>query len=192
MQNALSVTARDAQLVRRRKIGAVLVYRYTGEFLLFSYPYMELWRSSLMFRSFVYRYTRTQPKNFSSNTTRGKNFRTAPYYYKINLFPQWQCIVFVIVFSIQELNARCRMGLCGNFTLSESTHFHVFFVVFVLFNVLLVVLLHFLIYMFVVFIYFVANSTGELEDIRVDSNINNVTVRGKFSCLQFMTTGTCD
>ena len=42
-------------------LGAVLVYRYTGEFLLFSYPYMELWRSSLMFRSFVYRYTRTQP-----------------------------------------------------------------------------------------------------------------------------------
>ena len=41
--------------------GAVLVYRYTGEFLLFSYPYMELRRSSLMFRSFVYRYTRTQP-----------------------------------------------------------------------------------------------------------------------------------
>ena len=41
--------------------GAVLVYRYTEEFLLFSYPYMELWRSSLMFRSFVYRYTRTQP-----------------------------------------------------------------------------------------------------------------------------------
>ena len=38
-----------------------LVYRYTGEFLLFSYPYMELWRSSLMFRSFVYRYTRIQP-----------------------------------------------------------------------------------------------------------------------------------
>ena len=29
--------------------GTVLVYRYTGEFLLFSYPYMELWRSSLMF-----------------------------------------------------------------------------------------------------------------------------------------------
>ena len=44
-------------------MGAVLVYRYTGEFLLFSYPYMELWRSSSMFRSFVYRYTRTQPKN---------------------------------------------------------------------------------------------------------------------------------
>ena len=43
--------------------GAVLVYRYTGEFLLFSYSYMELWRSSLMFRSFVYRYTRTQPQN---------------------------------------------------------------------------------------------------------------------------------
>ena len=137
--------------------------------------------------------TRTTAKNFSSNTVRGKNFRTAPYYYKINLFPQWQCIVFVIVFSIQELNARCRMGLCGNFTLSESTRFHVFFfVVFVLFNVLLVVLLYFLIYMFVVFIYFVANSTEELEDIRVDSNINNVTVRRKFSCLQFMTTGTCD
>ena len=32
-----------------------------GEFLLFSYPRMELWRSSLMFRFFVYRYTRTQP-----------------------------------------------------------------------------------------------------------------------------------
>ena len=43
-----------------RVFGAVLVYRYTGEFLLFSYPYMELWRSSLMFRSFVYRYTGTQ------------------------------------------------------------------------------------------------------------------------------------
>ena len=42
-------------------VGAVLVYQYTGEFLLFSYPYMELWRSLLMFRSFVYRYTRTQP-----------------------------------------------------------------------------------------------------------------------------------
>ena len=74
--------------------------------------------------------TRTTAKNFSSNTVRGKNFRTAPYYYKINLFPQWQCIVFVIVFSIQELNARCRMGLCGNFTLSESTRFHVFFLLF--------------------------------------------------------------
>ena len=24
--------------------GAVLMYRYTGEFLLFLYPYMELWR----------------------------------------------------------------------------------------------------------------------------------------------------
>ena len=46
----------------RTKCGAVLAYRYMGEFLLFSYPYMELWRSSLMFRSFVYRYTRTQPK----------------------------------------------------------------------------------------------------------------------------------
>ena len=44
-------------------MGAVLVYRYTGEFLLFSYPYMELWRSSLLFRSFVYRYTRTQPED---------------------------------------------------------------------------------------------------------------------------------
>ena len=30
-----------------------------GEFLLFSYPYVELWRSSLIFRSFVYRYTKT-------------------------------------------------------------------------------------------------------------------------------------
>ena len=30
-----------------RVFGAVLVYRYTGEFLLFSYPYMELWRIRL-------------------------------------------------------------------------------------------------------------------------------------------------
>ena len=50
----------------KRNLGAVLVYRYTGEFLLFSCPYMELWRSSLMFRSFVYRYTRTQLKFKSS------------------------------------------------------------------------------------------------------------------------------
>ena len=50
----------ELQAFKRQK-GAVLVYRYTGEFLLFSYPYMELWRSSLMFRSFVNRYTRTQP-----------------------------------------------------------------------------------------------------------------------------------
>ena len=50
--------------------GAVLVYRYTGEFLSFSYPYMELWRSSLTFRSFVYRYTRTQPaKGFNAALT---------------------------------------------------------------------------------------------------------------------------
>ena len=33
------------------------------------------------------------------------NFRTAPYYCKTNVFSQWQSIVFVIVFSIQELNA---------------------------------------------------------------------------------------
>ena len=32
------------------------------------------------------------------------------------MFSQWQCIVFVIVFSIQELNALCSMGLCRNFT----------------------------------------------------------------------------
>ena len=30
--------------VQDQIFGAVLVYRYTGEFLLFSYPYMELWR----------------------------------------------------------------------------------------------------------------------------------------------------
>ena len=54
--------ATEGLVMCERKFGAVLVYRYTGEFLLFSYPYMELWRSSLMFRSFVYRYTRTQPK----------------------------------------------------------------------------------------------------------------------------------
>ena len=45
----------------QHQIGAVLVYQYKVEFLFLSYPYMELWRSSLMFRSFVYRYTRTQP-----------------------------------------------------------------------------------------------------------------------------------
>ena len=45
-----------------------------------------------------------------------ENFHTAPYYCKTNLFSQWQCIVFVIVFSIQELNAQCSMGLFGNFT----------------------------------------------------------------------------
>ena len=50
------------------KWGAVLAYRYTGEFLLFSYPYMELWRSSLMFRSFVYWYTRTQPQMANSTS----------------------------------------------------------------------------------------------------------------------------
>ena len=33
------------------------------------------------------------------------HFRTAPYYCKTNLFSQGQSIVFVIVFSIQELNA---------------------------------------------------------------------------------------
>ena len=33
-----------------------------------------------------------------------------------------QCIVFVIVFSIQELNASCRMGLCGNFTRNETVY----------------------------------------------------------------------
>ena len=33
-----------------------------------------------------------------------------------------QCIVFVIVFSIQELNALCRMGLCGNFTRNETVY----------------------------------------------------------------------
>ena len=32
---------------------------------------MELWRSSLMFRSFVYRYTRTQPKKFGCTTVQG-------------------------------------------------------------------------------------------------------------------------
>ena len=42
-------------------MGAVLVYRYTGEFLLFSYPH-----SSSMFRSFVYRYTRTQPHEWET------------------------------------------------------------------------------------------------------------------------------
>ena len=49
-------------------------------------------------------------------TKGGWNFRTVPYYCKTNLFSQWQCIVFVIVFSMQELNAYCRIELCGNFT----------------------------------------------------------------------------
>ena len=40
-----------------------------------------------------------------SQTKIGKNFRTAPYYCKANLFSQWQSIVFFIVFSIQKLNA---------------------------------------------------------------------------------------
>ena len=38
----LQFTARNT--VQDQIFGAVLVYRYTGEFLLFSYPYMELWR----------------------------------------------------------------------------------------------------------------------------------------------------
>ena len=33
-----------------------------------------------------------------------------------------QCIVLVIVFSIQELNASCRMGLYGNFTRNETVY----------------------------------------------------------------------
>ena len=33
-----------------------------------------------------------------------------------NLFSQRQCIVFAIVFSIQELNAWCSMGPCANST----------------------------------------------------------------------------
>ena len=32
----------EAKLPVYQKSGSVLVYRYTGEFLLFSYPYMEL------------------------------------------------------------------------------------------------------------------------------------------------------
>ena len=39
------------------------------------------------------------------NRTYGKSFRTAPYYCKTNLFSQWKRTVFVIVFSVQELNA---------------------------------------------------------------------------------------
>ena len=60
------------------------------------------------------RTTRKQlPRN---NKKKWQIFRTAPYYCKTNLFSHWQCIVFVIVFSIQRLNAKCRMGLCGNVT----------------------------------------------------------------------------
>ena len=36
---------------------------------------------------------------------RGKHFRTGPYYCKTNLFSQWHFPVFVIVISLQELNA---------------------------------------------------------------------------------------
>ena len=40
-----NLPARPAfQYVTQTLFGAVLVYRYTGEYLLFSYPYMELWR----------------------------------------------------------------------------------------------------------------------------------------------------
>ena len=35
----------------------------------------------------------------------GKISAQPPYYNKTKLFPQWQCVVFVIVFSIEELNA---------------------------------------------------------------------------------------
>ena len=37
--------------------------------------------------------------------------------HRTNPFSQWQCIVFVIVFSNQELNAYCRMGLLQKFYL---------------------------------------------------------------------------
>ena len=37
--------------------------------------------------------------------------------------------------------------------------------------------------MLVVVVYFVANLTGALKHTHVDSNANNVTVRGKYSCL---------
>ena len=32
-----------------------------------------------------------------------------------------ECIVFDTVFSSQELNASCSMGLCGNFTLADRS-----------------------------------------------------------------------
>ena len=37
----------------------------------------------------------------------------------IKQISQWRCIVFVVVFSIQELNALFSMGLCGNFYLNH-------------------------------------------------------------------------
>ena len=45
------------------------------------------------------------PAGIEHAVNQGKKFRTAPYYCKTNLFSQWQSIVFVIVSSIQELNA---------------------------------------------------------------------------------------
>ena len=76
------------------KVGAVLVYRYTGEFLLFSYPYMELWCSLLLFRSFVYRYTRTQPKSGTCSIN------------KINVFLNFvaQALNFQVVLCVFRLN----------------------------------------------------------------------------------------
>ena len=76
----------------------------------------DLWKLKIYVEGAGYHLLRSTRKQLPRNNKKRWNFRTAPYYCKINLFSQWQCIVFAIVFSIQRLNAKCRMGLCGNFT----------------------------------------------------------------------------
>ena len=74
--------------------GCVLVYRFTKERNINELRHNSMYGYENNRNSPVYRYTRTAP-----------SFRTAPYYCKTNLFSQRKCIVFVIVFSVQELNA---------------------------------------------------------------------------------------
>ena len=56
--------------------------------------------------SFHHFFHKLFPYSRTANRVKLKvNFHTASYYCKTNLFSQWQCMVFVNVFSIQELNA---------------------------------------------------------------------------------------
>ena len=55
--------------------------------------------------SFHHFFHKLFPYSRTANIVKFKvNFHTASYYCKTYLFSQWQCMVFVIVFSIQELN----------------------------------------------------------------------------------------
>ena len=55
--------------------------------------------------SFHHFFHKLFPYSRTANIVKLKvNFHTASYYFKTYLFSQWQCMVFVIVFSIQELN----------------------------------------------------------------------------------------